>query len=678
MLLGPDRADERRGPGRRARPGARARARSSAGSATCPTPSGFYGGLTGRQNLRYTARLNGLRGREAEAAIGEVLDQVGLTDRADDRVETYSRGMRQRLGIADALVKSPDILILDEPTTAIDPLGVVEILDLLRRLVHERGLAILLSSHLLTQVQSVCDRIGIFAAGRLVGEGTVDELASHVRRRRRRPSRSASSSPAAADIARARGRAAAACRASSAVDAAGAAIATRGGSSSGPRRPRAEVRQDDPRRRGRARPAPDRAPADRARRSTTSTGPRSSAADADATAEPPARRRRPRHERRDAPASRHRRAPRPSAAATRSRGRLAGRRGQGVRRPPPERPVHRPAASSSGWPRPSRCTSRRTRSGPPPPHASGAPAVFLALFTLGPQDIAILRVDTFVGDRGAAARARLRLRRGQRRALRGDAAAAARPADPPRRRHQRQVRRRPRRSSGSCSVGGRADHRGLRDAPARDRAARPGDRSGSSPGSSSRSCTSRSGWRSGCCCRSSIRRAATVGAGRVRGLAARARSSGSSSSTLVSGRLRPGRRRHAGPDPRAASRLQELITRLLPSTLYHEISAVILQPDLTQVVDAGDDRPARAGPAADPGAPVARPEHAAGLAAGRRPRRPDGRLLRRRLRRCSCARRSAPRATPSDRPAYVRGCPRRLGDADLGDDGLPGHVCSRT
>jgi ABC-2 type transport system ATP-binding protein len=143
-----------------------------------PDAVGFYGGLTGRQNLRYTARLNGLRSDEAERAIQDVLVQVGLDDRADDLVETYSRGMRQRLGIADALVKSPDVLILDEPTTAIDPLGVVEILDLLRTLVHERGLAILLSSHLLTQVQSVCDRIGIFAAGKLVGQGTVDELAA--------------------------------------------------------------------------------------------------------------------------------------------------------------------------------------------------------------------------------------------------------------------------------------------------------------------------------------------------------------------------------------------------------------------------------------------------------------------------------------------------------------------
>jgi ABC-2 type transport system ATP-binding protein len=143
-----------------------------------PDAVGFYGGMTGRENLRYTARLNGLRRAEAESAITEVLAQVGLTDRADDQVEQYSRGMRQRLGIADALVKSPDLLILDEPTTSIDPLGVVEILGLLRTLVHERGLSIMLSSHLLSQVQSVCDRIGIFAAGRMIGVGTVDELAA--------------------------------------------------------------------------------------------------------------------------------------------------------------------------------------------------------------------------------------------------------------------------------------------------------------------------------------------------------------------------------------------------------------------------------------------------------------------------------------------------------------------
>jgi ABC-2 type transport system ATP-binding protein len=142
-----------------------------------PDSVGFYGDLTGRQNLRYTARLNRLDKTEAEETIDAVLEQVGLTDRADDPVDEYSRGMIQRLGIADALIKDPDVLILDEPTTAIDPLGVTEILELLRRLVNERGMAILLSSHLLNQVQSVCDRIGIFAAGRLIGQGTMKQLA---------------------------------------------------------------------------------------------------------------------------------------------------------------------------------------------------------------------------------------------------------------------------------------------------------------------------------------------------------------------------------------------------------------------------------------------------------------------------------------------------------------------
>ena len=142
-----------------------------------PDAVGFYGNLTGRENLRYTARLNGLDSDGAEEQMEHVLEQVGLVGRADTRTDTYSRGMLQRLGIADALLKSPDVLILDEPTTSIDPIGVVEILDLLRSLVRDRGMTILLSSHLLGQVQSVCDRVGIFAAGKLIGVGTVPELA---------------------------------------------------------------------------------------------------------------------------------------------------------------------------------------------------------------------------------------------------------------------------------------------------------------------------------------------------------------------------------------------------------------------------------------------------------------------------------------------------------------------
>jgi ABC-2 type transport system ATP-binding protein len=143
-----------------------------------PDNVGFYDGMTGRENLRYTAKLNGIPAAEAKERIAAVLEQVGMTERADTNVDTYSRGMLQRLGIADALVKEPAVLILDEPTTAIDPIGVVEILDLLRMLVRERGLAVLLSSHLLAQVQSVCDRVGIFAAGKLIGVGTVPELAA--------------------------------------------------------------------------------------------------------------------------------------------------------------------------------------------------------------------------------------------------------------------------------------------------------------------------------------------------------------------------------------------------------------------------------------------------------------------------------------------------------------------
>ena len=141
-----------------------------------PDAVGFYGGMTGRDNLRYTARLNGLARPLAESRIDELLNDVRLTDAADRNVETYSRGMRQRLGIADALVKDPTVLILDEPTIAIDPAGVDEILALLRRLVAEHNLTILLSSHILGQVQSICDRVGFFSAGRIVAHGRLEEL----------------------------------------------------------------------------------------------------------------------------------------------------------------------------------------------------------------------------------------------------------------------------------------------------------------------------------------------------------------------------------------------------------------------------------------------------------------------------------------------------------------------
>jgi ABC-2 type transport system ATP-binding protein len=142
-----------------------------------PDNVGFYSGMTGRQNVRYTARLNRIPKDVAEDRIDALLARVGLADAGDKKVETYSRGMRQRLGLADVLVKEPSIIILDEPTTAIDPAGVEEVLALVRTLADE-GAAILLASHLLHQVQQVCDRVGIFVQGKLVASGTTDKLAA--------------------------------------------------------------------------------------------------------------------------------------------------------------------------------------------------------------------------------------------------------------------------------------------------------------------------------------------------------------------------------------------------------------------------------------------------------------------------------------------------------------------
>ena len=144
-----------------------------------PDNVGFYGGMTGRQNMRYTARLNGLDRKVAEDRIDMLLERVGMTDAADLAVEKYSRGMRQRLGLADVLVKDPSIIILDEPTTAIDPAGVEEVLELVRELARD-GAAVLLASHLLHQVQQVCDEVGIFVSGKLVASGPMEKLSGQL------------------------------------------------------------------------------------------------------------------------------------------------------------------------------------------------------------------------------------------------------------------------------------------------------------------------------------------------------------------------------------------------------------------------------------------------------------------------------------------------------------------
>jgi len=145
-----------------------------------PDNVGFYDDLSARDNLRYTAELNRIPRGEIGDRIDGLLAEVGLDDAADRKVGGYSRGMRQRLGLADALVKRPSILVLDEPTVNIDPEGVRELLLLVESLRTEQGVTVLLSSHLLHQVEQVCDRIGIFVRGRLVRVGTVDELAAEL------------------------------------------------------------------------------------------------------------------------------------------------------------------------------------------------------------------------------------------------------------------------------------------------------------------------------------------------------------------------------------------------------------------------------------------------------------------------------------------------------------------
>lgn len=144
-----------------------------------PDTVGFYEGLSARENLRYTGRLNGMRGADLEQRIDTVLSRVKLSDVADRPAGTFSRGMQQRLGLADALLKRPQIVILDEPTNGLDPQSTHEFLDLIRELKRD-GLTILLSSHLLDRVQAVCDRVGLFHRGQMVLEGTVEDLAQQV------------------------------------------------------------------------------------------------------------------------------------------------------------------------------------------------------------------------------------------------------------------------------------------------------------------------------------------------------------------------------------------------------------------------------------------------------------------------------------------------------------------
>jgi ABC-2 type transport system ATP-binding protein len=132
----------------------------------------FFPNFSGRLNLRLLAEASGVRRERVE----ECLDIVGLRDRADDRFKGYSLGMKQRLGIAAALMKRPRLLILDEPSNGLDPAGIREVRELIRTLGRDGHTTVFLSSHLLTEVQQVCDDVTILARGRRVASGTVDEV----------------------------------------------------------------------------------------------------------------------------------------------------------------------------------------------------------------------------------------------------------------------------------------------------------------------------------------------------------------------------------------------------------------------------------------------------------------------------------------------------------------------
>jgi ABC-2 type transport system ATP-binding protein len=140
-----------------------------------PEEVGFYDNLTARENLKFIAELNKINPVETTRRINEALEMVGLADDRDMTVGKFSRGMKQRLGIADVLIKEPKLVILDEPTSGLDPKGINQLLDLIAHL-PKMGATVLLSSHQLYQVQRVCHSVGILSKGRMVIEGSIAEL----------------------------------------------------------------------------------------------------------------------------------------------------------------------------------------------------------------------------------------------------------------------------------------------------------------------------------------------------------------------------------------------------------------------------------------------------------------------------------------------------------------------
>lgn len=141
-----------------------------------PEKIGFYEDLTAEQNLTYTAKLNDIRSKEIPEKISEALDIVGLSDNRKRLVKQFSKGMKQRLGIADVLIKDPKLVIFDEPTEGLDVKGANKILDTIIRLNEDKKITFLLSSHQLSLIQRICHRVGILSKGKMVGQGEVNEL----------------------------------------------------------------------------------------------------------------------------------------------------------------------------------------------------------------------------------------------------------------------------------------------------------------------------------------------------------------------------------------------------------------------------------------------------------------------------------------------------------------------
>ncbi|HUJ68263.1 MAG TPA: ABC transporter ATP-binding protein [Syntrophorhabdales bacterium] len=142
-----------------------------------PENVGFYDDMNAKENLRFVARLNRIPDRVSAPKIDALLATVGLEDEAAKKVRAFSKGMRQRLGIAEVLVKEPKIVFLDEPTVGLDPDGTNRMLEMIHSLSRDKGITVFLSSHLLDQVQRISDRVGIMIKGNLVAAGRMDELA---------------------------------------------------------------------------------------------------------------------------------------------------------------------------------------------------------------------------------------------------------------------------------------------------------------------------------------------------------------------------------------------------------------------------------------------------------------------------------------------------------------------